>query len=72
MSRISCRIQETYIYNDEGREVEGVIATCPRCGRETHAYGRSDGSVRRCMRLMKEECRDEDRGTAEINDYSPE
>ena len=69
MARITCRIEETYVENDEGREVEGVVATCSHCGRQTQAYGQGEGSRRRCLVEMSNECREEDRGHRATNYY---
>ena len=60
MARVNCEIEETYIYNDEGREVEGCVATCGRCGHTTESYGRSDGSKNRCLILLRNECPNEE------------
>jgi len=35
---------------------EGVRAVCARCGHETESYGVEEGSVKRCMAVMREEC----------------
>ena len=40
----------------EYRSVEGVAATCSRCGACTESYGTSDASVRRCLVLLREGC----------------
>ena len=41
---------------DYSAEVEGVRATCSRCGHETESFGTSGASVRRCLVLLREEC----------------
>lgn len=56
MARVHCEIETGYVYNDEGREVEGVIATCSKCGHTTESLGTSDGSKKRCLALMNDEC----------------
>lgn len=72
MAKIRCRIKETYVYNDEGREVEGLVATCSHCNRETQAYGQGEGSRKMCLMKMKEDCREEDRGHKATNYYVSE
>jgi hypothetical protein len=52
--KVTCEITETELENDEGREVEGVIATCSRCGHTTESFGTGGASIRRC--LMRDEC----------------
>lgn len=54
--RVSCEITETELENDEGRTVDGVCATCSRCGHETESFGTGDNSRRRCLVLMREQC----------------
>lgn len=54
--RIRCAIDEVSLENEDGRDVEGVTATCSRCGHATESYGTSDASVRRCLVLLREEC----------------
>jgi hypothetical protein len=53
--RVECEVQETPMDGDYG-EVEGVTATCSRCGHETESYGTSDLSIKRCLVLLREEC----------------
>jgi hypothetical protein len=42
--------------NDEGFDVEGVEATCRKCGHVTESFGTDDPSIVRCLVLMREEC----------------
>lgn len=56
MAKISCSIEETYLENENGYEVEGVIATCSKCGHTTESFGTSESSIRRCFAIMNEEC----------------
>jgi hypothetical protein len=57
--RVACDVGTTYLEGDYA-EVEGVCATCRRCGHETESYGTSDASVRRCLALLREECPNEE------------
>lgn len=36
--------------------LEGVTATCSRCGHEMASFGTGDASVRRCFVLLHETC----------------
>ena len=54
--RIECEVTTVDLENDSGREVEGVQAECSRCGHCTESFGTGDGSVKRCLVLMREEC----------------
>jgi len=56
MSRVRCSINETVLENEDGIDVDSIIATCSRCGHETESFGIEDASVRRCLVLMREEC----------------
>ena len=53
--RVTCTIIETMLQGDY-RKVEGVEATCSRCGHTTESYGIGDASIKRCLVLMREEC----------------
>ena len=54
--RVTCRIEEVELENDDGVEVPSVCATCSRCDHETESFGTSDRSIRRCLVLMRDEC----------------
>lgn len=56
MATIRCGIEETELENDSGRVIDGVEATCSRCGHTTESFGTGEGSIRRCLVLMREEC----------------
>ncbi len=53
--RVPCDISEVELDGDSGL-VDGVCATCQRCGHETESFGTSDRSIKRCLVLMREEC----------------
>ena len=55
-ARVACDVVPVYLENENGREVEGVVATCSRCGHETESYGTGAASVRRCLALLRVEC----------------
>lgn len=54
--KITCDISEVGLEDDYGREVDGIIAECSRCGHEVECFGDSDSSVRRALYLMRQEC----------------
>lgn len=56
MSRVEVKIEEVDIENEDGREVEGVRATCLECDHETESFGTGERSRRRCLALLREEC----------------
>lgn len=55
-STIWCDVEEVEIECGSGFDVEGVQATCARCGHQTQSYGTSDRSAKRCLVLLREEC----------------
>lgn len=54
--RISCKVEEVTLENEEGVELDGVSAECPRCGHTTESFGTAPTSIRRCLVLLREEC----------------
>ncbi len=56
MAKVKCSIEETYIENDNGHDVDSVVATCSKCGHSTESFGTSESSINRCLALMNEEC----------------
>jgi hypothetical protein len=53
--RVECEVEEVVLEGDVG-DVDGVQATCLRCGHVTESFGTGEASVRRCLALMREEC----------------
>lgn len=53
--RVACDVVTTYLEGDYA-EVEGVAATCSRCGHETESFGTTEASIRRSLALLREEC----------------
>ena len=56
--KIDCILKNTTLTNEIGREVNGVVVTCSRCGQKTRSYGQGPNSVKRCLALMREKCPD--------------
>lgn len=56
MAIVYCSIEETSLTNENGYDVDGVVATCSKCGNTTESFGVSDESIRRCLAMMREEC----------------
>jgi hypothetical protein len=53
--RVSCRVGDTCLPGDYA-DVDGVAATCTRCGHAEEAYGTSGASVRSCLARMRGSC----------------
>jgi hypothetical protein len=55
--KVYCHIEDDYVEDeDSGRYVSGTRATCYRCDHETTAFGTTEGSRKRCLYLMGQEC----------------
>ena len=54
---VHCTIEDDYVeHEDSGRSVPGTVAICLKCGHTTKAYGTTEGSRKRCLYLMRQEC----------------
>ena len=53
--RQRCSVEYTELDNDYGY-TDGVVVTCDRCGRTTESFGTEEGSIKRCLYLLSEEC----------------
>lgn len=53
--KVKCDVEEIDMDGDHAT-VEGVQATCSRCGHQVQAFGTSGRSVRSCLVRMREEC----------------
>lgn len=51
MAKVECEVKEGEIENEEGRMVDGVTVTCPRCDHTVESFGTSERSVRRGFAL---------------------
>lgn len=56
MDQIKCTVSEVTLENDGGIEVDSVQATCTKCDHTTQSFGTGEGSRKRCLVLMREEC----------------
>jgi hypothetical protein len=54
--KIMATIDTTWLEHENGRDVQGVTATCSRCDHTTESYGTSSSSRRRCLVLLRQEC----------------
>ena len=54
--KVDAWIYHTGVENEDGRECSGVTVTCSECGHETQSLGDGEGSVKRCLWLLREEC----------------
>jgi len=53
--RVECNFEEEELQGDY-KTILGVVATCSRCGYTTESFGTGEGSKKRCLVLMREEC----------------
>jgi len=56
MGIVYCEIVHGTDENDDGVEVDCVMAVCPRCGCEETAWGDSEASILRALVTLKENC----------------
>jgi len=59
--KVECEVNYEEIENEDGRMVDGVTATCSRCGHCEQAYGTSSSSVKRCLVMLRENCPEEEK-----------
>jgi len=55
MARIKVKIIEDTV-EEGGRTGPGVTATCLECDHTTQSFGTKEGSRKRCLVLMRDEC----------------
>lgn len=53
---VYCTIDDITLENDDGLELEGVTATCSKCGHCTESFGTDEPSIKRCLVLLRNEC----------------
>lgn len=53
--RVNCETRIIELEGDYG-PVDGVCAICSRCNHRTESFGTGDGSIRRCLVLLRNEC----------------
>ena len=51
MQRVECDVENTVT---DGRP--SVTVTCTACEHSTTSFGRGEGSIKRCLALLREEC----------------
>jgi len=60
ITKIICEIErvslETEYFDGTIHKIDGVRATCSKCGHQTESYGTGTKSVNRCLVLMNREC----------------
>lgn len=55
MAQVDVTIEETVLEGEYG-DVDSVTAECGKCGHTTESFGTGEGSRRRCLALMRDEC----------------
>jgi hypothetical protein len=54
--KVGCSVEYTAREDEYGKERDCVVVTCSKCQHETISWGHGEGSVKRCLALMREEC----------------
>jgi len=55
MARVSFEVHYDTLDGDYG-SVEGITATCSKCGHEVEVFGTSEASIKRAAVMLCEEC----------------
>lgn len=53
---VECEVEYKRLEGESGRMVDGVVVTCSKCGHQTQSFGVGEGSIKRCLALLREEC----------------
>jgi hypothetical protein len=56
--RVTVAAAKATVKDERGREAEGLILTCMRCGETVEVYGTSGVSVRRGFVKLRENCKE--------------
>jgi hypothetical protein len=60
ITRIMCEIERVSLkseyFDGTTHEIDGIRATCSKCGHQTESNGSGTKSVNRCLVLMNREC----------------
>lgn len=56
MAKIECEVEHTEQENDHGNMQQCTVVTCGECGHVERSWGVSEGSQKRCLILLKENC----------------
>jgi hypothetical protein len=58
--RVAVATAKTTVRDERGREAEGLILTCSRCGKTVEVYGTSGASIRRGYVKLRDGCEEKD------------
>ena len=53
---VKAEIDDIELIARDGYAIDSTRATCTRCGNEEDSYGTSQGSVARCLMMLRESC----------------
>lgn len=56
MERVKCTVEQVEIEGDNGNMIPSVKVTCDECGHSEESFGRKEGSIKRCLALLRENC----------------
>jgi hypothetical protein len=56
--RVTVATAKTTVKDEKGREAEGLILTCSRCGETVEVFGTSGASLRRGFVKLREVCKE--------------
>jgi hypothetical protein len=58
--RVAVAVEKAVVKDGNGREAEGVVLTCSRCGKIVEVFGTTGASARRGCVLLRESCDEKD------------
>jgi hypothetical protein len=58
--RVAVTVEKSAVKDEAGREVEGLILACSRCGKRVEVYGTSGASIRRGYVKLRDGCEEKD------------
>jgi hypothetical protein len=56
--RVTVTTTKALVKDEKGREAEGLLLTCSRCGETVQVFGTSGASVRRGFVKLRENCKE--------------
>lgn len=54
--KVDCVVKRTDLENERGTTTPGVIVECTKCGETVEIFGQEEGSIRRGLAMLRENC----------------
>lgn len=56
MAKVKFETTHTTLENDYGREQDGIVVTCSKCGHQVEVFGDDERSIKRGAATLNDEC----------------